>query len=93
VVADKNGGALVDDLLCVHLIVNERSEISYVHQVKLSCKNEEYYLNGDLLIHVEKTEGEEELPQYEVIIIHHSLFTFGFQSFVKAFPLFVILPL
>jgi len=78
VVANKDGGALVDDLLCIHLVVNERSEISNVHQEKLSCKNEEYDLNGDQLIHVEKTEGEKELSQYVEIIIHHCSSTFGF---------------
>jgi len=93
VVADKDGGALVDDLLCVYLSVNERSEISKVHQEGLSCKNEEYDLYGDHLIHVEKTEGEKELSQYEEVVIHHSSSTPSFQSFVKAFPLFVILPL
>ena len=92
-VANKDGGALVDDLLCVHLVVNERSEISKVHQEKLSCKNEEYDLNCNHLIHVEKTEGEKELSQYKEVIIHHSSSTLSFQSFVKAFPLFVILPL
>jgi len=93
VVADKDVGALIDDLLFVYLVVNERSEISKVHQVKLSSKNEEYDLNGDQLIHVEKTEGEKELSQYVEIIIHHCSSTLSFQSFVKAFPLFVILPL
>jgi len=58
VVADKDVGALIDDLLFVYLVVNERSVISKVHQEKLSCKNEEYDLNSDHLIHVEKTEGE-----------------------------------
>jgi hypothetical protein len=91
VIADQDGGDLVQYLLNVSEIVGERHGKNEVNQIQLSCKDEEDDLDRDLVVPVEQAECEKELSQYEKVIKHQSPSIF-LQVFVEAAPLFIILP-
>ena len=90
-ITDSHGSNLVDYLLSVSKFVSERTAIEEVNQIEFSCKDEEYDLDGDHIIPVEQGECEKELSQYEEVIKHHRHST-SLQIFVKASPLFIIVP-